>query len=470
MSSDDRNKTVFRPSPLKKSEGAKPDGGAPSETASIQDDWDVPVPDQKSPEEFAAIEQSSARPPSLRANREAGSVPAPTLPRKDRNPLIAHAAPVLAMISAVQSGRWQPSLQELHNCAKDAIAQFESAIETIYPEGVRQRAKYAVCATVDDVAQNLPGIGWGASQWAQRNMVVTFFKESIGGDRFFVFVKEMLRDPKGNRDLIELFHTCLAVGFEGRNRALPDGRGRNQEIMSMLYGALEHVRGLSQTEIVGHWKGEDAPRKLANFWGLIALCAGVAAAVCFLVYLALFGLLMGNGAAPDRNTAALFPDQPLTLSRFAPELEVPATDREMRLRTVLKNEIEVGLVGVEGNRVITGIGALFAPASDQLLDGRRAIFEKIGAAAELEQGVVTIEGHTDSDPISTLRFPNNIALSEARAKTVAKVIRSQLSDPSRVRVDGIGDTAPLASNSTAEGKARNRRVEILFDYDLLRRE
>ena len=467
MSSDDRNKTVFRPSPLKKGGEQKAGDAAPSTPPSQSDSWDAPVPKQSPSENFAPMPAPRS---SFSTVNKSDSVPAPEHVRKDRNPLIAHAAPVLSMIAAVQSGRWQPSLQELHNSAKAAIAEFESAIDPLYPESVRQRAKYAVCATVDDVAQNLPGIGWGASQWAQRNMVVTFFKESIGGDRFFVFVKEMLRDPEGNRDLIELFHTSLAVGFEGRNRALPDGRGRNQEVMVTLYNALKHVRELSHTEIVSHWKGEDVPRKPVNFWGLIALCAGVATAVCFFVYLTLFGLLIGNGNVPGKSVAALLPDEPVTLSRFAPVLEIPSTDRELRLKEFLKNEIEVGLVTVEGNRVITGVGALFAPASDQLLEGRQAIFERIGAAAELEKGIITVEGHTDSDPISTYRYPNNIALSEARAKTVAKIISAQISDPNRVEVDGVGDTTPLASNSTVEGKARNRRVEVLFDYDLLRTE
>jgi len=376
MSSDDRNKTVFRPSPLKKDGGQKAGDAARSTPSSQSDSWDAPVPKQSPSENFAPMPAPRS---SFSTVNKSDSVPAPEHVRKDRNPLIAHAAPVLSMIAAVQSGRWQPSLQELHNSAKAAIAEFESAIDPLYPESVRQRAKYAVCATVDDVAQNLPGIGWGASQWAQRNMVVTFFKESIGGDRFFVFVKEMLRDPEGNRDLIELFHTSLAVGFEGRNRALPDGRGRNQEVMVTLYNALKHVRELSHTEIVSHWKGEDVPRKPVNFWGLIALCAGVATAVCFFVYLTLFGLLIGNGNVPGKSVAALLPDEPVTLSRFASVLEIPSTDRELRLKEFLKNEIEVGLVTVEGNRVITGVGALFAPASDQLLEGRQAIFERIGA-------------------------------------------------------------------------------------------
>ena len=470
MSSDDRNKTVFRPSPLRKKKADSADKAAPSTPSSSTDSWDAPVPDQTRVEEFAPINKSSTAPLMGISAARSETIPSPEKAREDRNSLLAHAAPVLAMASAVQSGRWQPSLQELHNCAKDAIAEFEMEIDKICPKGVSQRAKYAVCATVDDIAQNLPGIGWGASQWAQRNMVVTFFKESIGGDRFFAFVDEMIKDPKENRDLIELFHTCLALGFEGRNRALADGRGRNLDVMSKLYSSLEHVRGLSQSEIVSHWKGEDAPRNTSNFWGLIALAAGVTAAICFFIYLTLFGLLIGSGNVPSKNVTALLPDQPVTLSRPAPVLEIPKTDREVRLAEFLKNEIDVGLVTVEGNRVITGIGALFAPASDQLLGGRRAIFEKIAAAAELETGLVTIEGHTDSDPIATLRYPNNIALSEARAKTVAKIIRAQLSDPTRVNVKGAGDAYPIATNSTADGRAKNRRVEILFDYDLIQTE
>ena len=115
----------------------------------------------------------------------------------------------------------------------------------------------------------------------------------------------------------------------------------------------------------------------------------------------------------------------------------------------------------------TTVGTLFEPGSDQLVDGRRAIFERIGQAAELEKGAITVEGHADSDRIKpTIAFPNNMALSEARAKTVAEIIRSKLSDQSRVKAIGLGDTVPLASNDSAAGKARNRRVEVVLDHGL----
>jgi type VI secretion system protein ImpK len=75
---------------------------------------------------------------------------------------------------------------------------------------------------------------------------------------------------------------------------------------------------------------------------------------------------------------------------------------------------------------------------------------------------VRIEGHADSDPVTSLTFPDNVALSRARAEKVAALFRLRLSDPSRVSATGFGATQPIADNSTADGKALNRRVEVVI--------
>ncbi|QUL36785.1 type IVB secretion system protein IcmH/DotU [Erythrobacter sp. JK5] len=493
MSGDDRNKTVFRPSPLRgkgggAGSGSNPpggpgqDGGEPASGGfSSTDDWDSPAPAGAPPPpppasggSFKPLSDDPFSGPAPQA-RQAGpavdthseefhdTVPPPSQPRDDRNPMMAHAAPVLAMAAALQSGRWQISIGEFHRRAREAIGKFESAIQPIYSEGVRQRAKYAVCATIDDIAQNLPGVGGGGAQWAQRNMVVTFFRESIGGDRFWDFVQEMLRDPASNRDLIELFHACLAAGFEGRTRAMSDGYSKKQQVMASLIAALEHVRSLSHRDLVSHWKGADAPRKPNNFWAMVGLAAAAAGALCFLIFLMFFLALMASGSSPYDRVAGLLQEEPVSLTRNATQLALPPSETETRLREFLSSEISQGLVTVEGNRVRTTIGTLFEPASDQLTAGREPIFTKIGQAIELEKGPVTVEGHADSDQISTIEFPDNMALSTARAETVARIVRAQLSDASRVTVTGLGDTVPLASNDTAEGKAQNRRVEFVVE-------
>ncbi|ANY19387.1 putative lipoprotein YiaD precursor [Tsuneonella dongtanensis] len=479
MSSDDRNKTVFRPSPLRGGGTPPPPPPPPPGGGG----WGAPPPPSNDPFLGAPPPQSAGRDPfgaplggpepapataqgMTSPAQFVDDVPQPRAARDDRNPLVAHAAPVLAMAAAIQSGRWQVPMQEFHARATDAIRKFEAAIEPLYPEGVRQRAKYAVCATIDDVMQNLPGMAGGGAQWAQRNMVVTFFRENIGGDRFWEFVQEMLRDPARNRDLIELFHACLAAGFEGRTRTMPDGFSKKREVMTNLVGALEHLRSMSQHEIVHHWKGEVAPRNPGNFWGLVALVGAIAAGICFLIYLIFFVILFTTSSDVEERVAGLFPGEPLALNRSAAAFTPPPSDTEARLRQFLAPEIQQGLVEVEGNRVRTTVGTLFEPASNELVSGRESIFERIGKATELEKGTITVEGHADSDRIATIEYPSNIALSEARARTVADIIRTQLSDKSRVKAVGLGDTVPLASNDNAAGKARNRRVEVVLDHGL----
>jgi type VI secretion system protein ImpK len=485
--SDDGNKTVFRPSPLKgggkRSPSPSPapsDGGwggaapPPPPPSGGGGGWDSPPPPPPPPSGGGSPFDPLGGPlgsgsPSgggakAFAVNPADMVPNPETPREDRNPLLAHSAPVLSMVAALQSGRWQISLEEFHRKASEAIGKFEKAIANLYPEAVRQRATYAVCATVDDVAQNLPGSDRFRANWAQNNMQVIFFKANIGGDRFWNLVKEMVSDPKQNAPLIELYHACLAAGFQGRLRTTADGQGKKQEVMASLYGALEHVRSLSQHEMVTHWRGTDTPRKPVNFWTIIALVAACAAGILLLLYMVLFVVLYGTSEEPETRVADLFPSEPVTLNRAATVLPPPPSTTQMRLREFLAAEIQNGQVEVSKDRVRTTVGTLFASASDQLTGNNAQLFRKIGQAIELEPGPVRIEGHADSDRLSpSIEFPNNGALSEARAKTVADIIARELSEPGRVSAVGIGDKRPIASNDTSEGKARNRRVEIVLD-------
>lgn len=79
-------------------------------------------------------------------------------------------------------------------------------------------------------------------------------------------------------------------------------------------------------------------------------------------------------------------------------------------------------------------------------------------------GDLAVEGHTDNIPIRTERFFSNWDLSAARAAAVANVLlaRDQVS-PERLRVTGLADTRPRVTNTTADNRAKNRRVEIIID-------
>ncbi|MOA59595.1 Outer membrane porin F precursor [compost metagenome] len=69
-------------------------------------------------------------------------------------------------------------------------------------------------------------------------------------------------------------------------------------------------------------------------------------------------------------------------------------------------------------------------------------------------------GHSDNRPIRTLRYPSNWKLSQDRAQQVLDILAARTGQPARFTAEGRSDSEPVASNASAEGRARNRRVEI----------
>ena len=447
------NRTVFRPSPLSGLKPTQQQGGAATVPPSF-------------PPPSSAFDSPAAAPPAPQPILNDDDIPLPATPRDIRSLLVSEAGPVLALAASVRSGRARIAMPDFHRQASASISAFERAIASVYPQETQQRAKYALCATIDDIAQNLPEIGHDGAEWARRSLVVQFFRENIGGDRFWQLVEEMLANPSQNGEMIELFHACLAAGFEGRFRVMPDGKGRLREIMNRLYGALEHPRSLSMLELSPQWKGTLAPLKKVGLLSQIALAAAIAAVLLLLIYALLRVMLMWSGQDSLTAVRQLTPEASLRLSRVgAPPPEVVDSTQIGRLKAFLEPEIRQKLVAVEEDastvRVRTTVGVLFQSGSDQLESGREALFERIGRAVEAEKGAVTVEGHADSDRFSSLSFPDNTALSKARAKTVADIIGNVLSNPGRITAQGFGDSQPIASNKTDDGKSRNRRVEIV---------
>lgn len=90
------------------------------------------------------------------------------------------------------------------------------------------------------------------------------------------------------------------------------------------------------------------------------------------------------------------------------------------------------------------------------------LIDKVGdILSSYESNVIEIEGHTDNVPISNAKYENNNVLSMYRALSVADYIRATTDvDPAKIKSSGRGEYVPIADNSTPEGRAKNRRVEI----------
>ena len=105
---------------------------------------------------------------------------------------------------------------------------------------------------------------------------------------------------------------------------------------------------------------------------------------------------------------------------------------------------------------------LFSSSQADLTDEGRAVLRQLLDSLRAFDGEITIEGHTDSRPIATDRFPSNWELSTARATAVLRFLVGEGLDSEALRAVGYADTRPLQSNDSAEGRAANRRVELVL--------
>jgi chemotaxis protein MotB len=136
----------------------------------------------------------------------------------------------------------------------------------------------------------------------------------------------------------------------------------------------------------------------------------------------------------------------------------------------MKNEIAEGEIRIsqQGERLSVDVSeqVLFLSGSDKVQPKGEKILKKlIPALKGAKDKRVTVEGHTDNAPIQkALRkvFPSNWELSAARAVRVVRFLEGQGVDPVRLSAVGYGEHRPIASNRDAEGKKRNRRIEIVL--------
>lgn len=112
--------------------------------------------------------------------------------------------------------------------------------------------------------------------------------------------------------------------------------------------------------------------------------------------------------------------------------------------------------------------ALFAPGSANIDAAAEAAVEQLGEIVAMIDMPVVVSGHTDNVPIRSNVFASNWELSAARAAGVARALVGRGRDPSAITVEAFGEYRPLADNSTAEGRAQNRRVEVYYAREELK--
>jgi chemotaxis protein MotB len=180
-------------------------------------------------------------------------------------------------------------------------------------------------------------------------------------------------------------------------------------------------------------------------------------------------LRIGNPDAPISEEKDIR-DEVLTYDEVMALIKETELDTEM-LKRLLDTEIKEGQIDVESTArtILIRIrekGA-FSSGSALLNTSFVSVIDKIANALTQIEGRIAVEGHTDNVPINTFAYPSNWDLSSARS---VAVVRRMLDvaplGPTRITASGFADTRPQAINTTVDGRARNRRVEIVVKQPL----
>lgn len=124
-----------------------------------------------------------------------------------------------------------------------------------------------------------------------------------------------------------------------------------------------------------------------------------------------------------------------------------------------RNELSIVRMSDDTLRVGIASDVSFDVNSAEIKFNARQTYDKIAAVLkDYDKTIIHVVGHTDSDGTDQ----HNQGLSERRAEAVANLLANNGVPSNRVRIEGRGEREPVASNATAEGKRRNRRVDIVI--------
>lgn len=163
----------------------------------------------------------------------------------------------------------------------------------------------------------------------------------------------------------------------------------------------------------------------------------------------------GTGIIPERNEAG------------ALDFDLDRIRRLIEQRTM-----EAGLAGKimvsrDEDKIVLRLAdnLVFPSASADIRDDARPLLAIVAEAVNETPNEIRVEGHTDNIPLTTVSYASNWELSSARATAVLRLLTEELGvDPGRTFAAGYGEYRPISNNLTPEGRALNRRADVVILY------
>jgi len=163
----------------------------------------------------------------------------------------------------------------------------------------------------------------------------------------------------------------------------------------------------------------------------------------------------GTGVVPGHNSAGLVD---LDLERIQRTIEELSAQGGVTGQIMVSRDLDRITIRLADN-------LLFPSASADIRPEAMPLLQIVAAAVNQADNEIRVEGHTDNIPLATDRYPSNWELSSARATAVLRVLTEDLGvGAARTFAAGYGEHRPIASNLTGEGRALNRRADIVLLY------
>lgn len=406
---------------------------------------DIPEPDDKIFKNHLMLKSESVQQRMLKVSTA-------------ESPLLEAAQPLLRALSDMPEQIADLSYVEmLKTTLKSQINLFSIVCDEVnIPWKKMAIVRYCLCTALDEAAHTT---AWGLeSGWSQSNLLNHFEGDNDGGNKFFLLIGRLSMNPSEFADVLEVLLRILGLGFEGRYSIVEEGDRQLTKIRQRLLTLIQSTRETTLSLLSPHGLQPHGPvrrKKMIVPVRLTALCAGIVVAAAFI------GCKYWLSMRADGLNNDIYLMQNIKVT--SPQLKM-----RLRLAVLLRKEINQQLLSVDETQKLSKVvlhgDSLFLSGSIKVQPQMVKVIERVAREVCRVDGDVVIVGHTDNTPIHRPGLEDNLVLSEKRAAEVASYFTAAGLPASKVKVQGVGSSQPLASDDTAQGRAKNRRVEFFVTY------
>ncbi|CAH0160152.1 membrane protein [bacteria symbiont BFo1 of Frankliniella occidentalis] len=406
---------------------------------------DIPEPDDKIFKNHLMLKSESVQQRMLKVSTA-------------ESPLLEAAQPLLRALSDMPEQIADLSYVEmLKTTLKSQINLFSIVCDEVnIPWKKMAIVRYCLCTALDEAAHTT---AWGLeSGWSQSNLLNHFEGDNDGGNKFFLLIGRLSMNPSEFADVLEVLLRILGLGFEGRYSIVEEGDRQLTKIRQRLLTLIQSTRETTLSLLSPHGLQPHGPvrrKKMIVPVRLTALCAGIVVAAAFI------GCKYWLSMRADGLNNDIYLMQNIKVT--SPQLKM-----RLRLAVLLRKEINQQLLSVDETQKLSKVvlhgDSLFLSGSIKVQPQMVKVIERVAREVRRVDGDVVIVGHTDNTPIHRPGLEDNLVLSEKRAAEVASYFTAAGLPASKVKVQGVGSSQPLASDDTAQGRAKNRRVEFFVTY------